>query len=296
MQLIQLQPDIDAHQALESGNILYFPNVPPGLSDSDRNFLLSIRQANGALHKNIAYRPLADRISGVDQPGSASAKALHSALKNYSQWAIRFTGEVLPRYRQHWRLDYASFRPQEEEGRDLPWKKRNDLLHVDAFPSRPTKGDLILRVFTNISADQKRVWLTSDPFVKLALQYAPAARLPEIARQSDSGIHQLRRASVQALRAIGLPLADRSPYDTFMLGFHDFLKSNQQYQRDCPKYRFEFSPGATWMVFTDIVPHAVLSGRFALEQTFIIAKSSLSNPAHAPASILEALSGKPLTN
>ncbi|MGI8745583.1 MAG: Kdo hydroxylase family protein [Bryobacteraceae bacterium] len=295
MELIEIQRNTDAHEALESGNILYFPLEPSGLSEADRSILLSIRQANGALHKNIAYRPLEDRISGAEQPGSASAKALHSALKNYSQWAIRFTGEILPRYKQYWRLDYASFRPQEEEGRDLPWKKRNDLLHVDAFPSRPTKGDLILRVFTNINADQKRVWLTSDPFAKLASQYAPAAGLPEIARQSDSGVEQMRRASIRAFRSIGLPLADRSPYDRFMLSFHDYLKANPEYQRDCTKYRFEFPPGSTWMVFTDVVPHAVLSGRFALEQTFIIARSSLANPAHAPASILEALSGKPLT-
>lgn len=296
MQLIEFQPDADACAALESGNILYFPDEPSALSDADREFLLSIRQANGALHKNISYRPVEDRISGVEQPGSEPANALHSALKNYSQWAIRFTGQILPRYQQHWRLDYASFRPQEEEGRDLPWKKRNDLLHVDAFPSRPTRGDLILRVFTNINATQKRVWLTSDPFSALAPKYARAAGLPGIASHADSGVNRMRRASIRALRSVGLALPDRSPYDRFMLGFHDFLKGNQEYQRSCAKYRAEFPPNSTWMVFTDMVPHAVLSGRFALEQTFIVAKSSLANPAQAPAAILESLSGKSLTN
>ena len=46
------------------------------------------------------------------------------------------------------------------------------------------------------------------------------------------------------------------------------------------------------MVFTDVVPHAVLSGQFAVEQTFIIAKDSLAAPELAPASILERLSGR----
>ena len=288
--------DGDPHAALESGNILYFPNEPSGLTEQQRHFLLSIRQANGALHKNIAYRPLEDRLSGHEQPGTASAESLQAALRSYSEWATKFTGKILPRYQQHWRLDYASFRPQEEEGRDLPWKKRNDLLHVDAFPSRPTKGDMILRVFTNLNNEQKRVWLTSDPFASLAPKYATAAGLCNIAGQSDSSIGQMRRGFIRALRSVGLPLADRSAYDRFMLGFHDYLKGNAEYQRDCPKYRFEFPPNTTWMVFTDVVPHAVLSGRFAIEQTFIIARSSLANPRHAPASILESLSGKPLTN
>ena len=287
---------VDPHEALESGDILYFPNEASGLNDKQRQFLLSIRQANGALHKNIAYRPLEDRLSGHEQPGTAAAESLQAALRSYSQWAIRFTGNILPRYQKHWRLDYASFRPQEEEGRDLPWKKRNDLLHVDAFPSRPTKGDMILRVFTNLNNEQKRVWLTSDPFAELAPKYATQAGLGNIAAQSDSGMDQVRRGSVRALRSLGLPLVDRSAYDRFMLGFHDYLKGNAEYQRDCPKYRFEFPPNTTWMVFTDVVPHAVLSGRFAIEQTFIVARSSLVNPRHAPASILESLSGKSLTN
>jgi 3-deoxy-D-manno-oct-2-ulosonic acid (Kdo) hydroxylase len=281
MELVDMRAGADPYQALESGNILYFPNESSGISDSDKRFLLSIRQANGAVHKNIAYRPSQDKVSGYDGP----ADPLRSALRNYSHWTVQFTGGILPRYKQHWRLDYTSFRPQEEQGRDLPWKKRNDLLHVDAFPSRPTHGDLILRVFTNINPNQGRVWITSDPFAVLAPKYA-----------SSAGLNGSTKLLIRALRWTGLPSADRTPYDRFMLRFHDYLKANSDYQRDCPKYRFEFPPHSTWMVFTDVVPHAVLSGQFALEQTFIVARSSLANPAHAPVSILEKLSGTHLTN
>ncbi|MDQ6758503.1 MAG: Kdo hydroxylase family protein, partial [Acidobacteriota bacterium] len=147
-----------------------------------------------------------------------------------------------------------------------------------------------------LNTEQKRVWLTSDPFAELAPKYADAAGLGELAGHSGTGVNNLLRSSIRALRSLGLPLADRSVYDRFMLGFHDYLKGNAEYQRDCPKYRFEFPPNTTWMVFTDVVPHAVLSGRFAIEQTFIISRSSLANPSHAPVSILEALSGKALTN
>jgi len=62
------------------------------------------------------------------------------------------------------KLDFASFRPLEEQGRDLSLHKRNDLLHVDAFPSRPTHGGRILRVFANINPSVGRVWNVGEPF------------------------------------------------------------------------------------------------------------------------------------
>jgi 3-deoxy-D-manno-oct-2-ulosonic acid (Kdo) hydroxylase len=209
-------------------------------------------------------------------------------MRNYSGRVLQFMRAVLPRYMADCRIDFASFRPQEEEGRDLPTKKRNDLLHVDAFPTRPTNGDLILRVFTNINATQPRVWLTGDPFETVARNYAMDAGLPQIATRPGAPLlHRL-------LHAAGLPVAARSAYDRFMLGFHDYLKFNSDYQKNCAKYRFEFPPDSTWMVFTDIVPHAVLSGRFALEQTVIVKRTRLAGKEHAPISILENLCHRPL--
>jgi hypothetical protein len=204
-------------------------------------------------------------------------------MRSYSQRVLEFLRSFVPRYMENVRIDYSSFRPQEEEGRDLPLTKRNDLLHVDSFPTRPTSGDLILRTFTNINPVKSRVWLTSDPFRRLAERYAMDAGLPSAAKRSFA--HQI--ASVA--RAAGLPVADRSAYDRFMLGFHDYLKKNEDYQKTCPKYRFEFPSNSTWMVFTDVVPHAVLSGRYALEQTIIVKKESLLSCENAPISILESI-------
>ena len=79
-----------------------------------------------------------------------------------------------------------------------------------------------------------------------------------------------------------------------MLRFHEYLKRNDEFQKNTAKYPFNFPPGATWITFTDVVPHSVLSGQHALEQTFIIARRSLSNPANAPVAILERLCGKPM--
>jgi hypothetical protein len=60
--------------------------------------------------------------------------------------------------------------------------------------------------------------------------------------------------------------------------------------------RIEFPPGSTWICFTDSVPHAVLSGQYALEQTFIINLRGLVSPERAPIRVLEKMAGKPLAN
>src|SRR5258708_37836227 len=93
-------------------------------------------------------------------------------MKSYSQNATRLLSVLLAPYREDWKLDYASYRPLEEENRDLSLHKRNDLLHTDAFPSRPTNGDRILRFFTNINPSQPRKWMTTTPFDALAAQFA----------------------------------------------------------------------------------------------------------------------------
>jgi hypothetical protein len=43
-----------------------------------------------------------------------------------------------------------------------------------------------------------------------------------------------------------------------------------------------------------MVPHAVLSGRLALEQTVIVSRENLRNPGSAPSAILEKIAGRPL--
>jgi hypothetical protein len=279
----------DPYAVLESGDILlvrksFFEDTP-----LEREFLLDARLSQGQYHKNIAYRPNTGSISGFGKMERASVDTLRSILGEYSRRVAAFVGELLPGYRSGWRLDLASLRPLEEAGRELPWKKRNDLLHTDAFPTRPTNGGLILRFFTNVHPLKSRVWVTSDPFAPTAARYARAAGLDRFARGS---MHYVRRA----LAEIGLAPKGRSRYDEFMLAFHDYLKRNAEYQRNCAKYRFEFPPGTSWMVFTDIVPHSVESGQSAVEQTFIVARESLASPEKAPISALEKLAGTRLAN
>jgi 3-deoxy-D-manno-oct-2-ulosonic acid (Kdo) hydroxylase len=272
---------------LERGDILFFPNggfeIPAGV----RTALMGATQDARSFHKNIAYKPNLDKVSGlVDR---AEAETIRPAMREYSHCALRFMKSILPDYARAWKVDYASFRSIEERGRELPETKRNDLLHVDAFPTRPVFGDLILRCFTNVNPEQPREWMTSDPFGELAPQVAGKAGLARFESR------RFRRAVTKSLARVGLPVVDRSPYDAFMLHFHDWLKGNREYQETCPKYLFHLPPGSTWLVFTDMVPHAVLGGRLAFEQTVIVSRDSLENPMRAPSAILEKLAGRVLT-
>jgi len=285
MQAVQFASGIDAYEVLETGNVLVLPEPLLTLSSEDRELLYGIRQSESH-HKNISYKPPQDKLSGIGKTEESVRERLHAILKRYSESAVSCAASLLPRYQQGWRMDYASLRSIEEAGRDLPLKKRNDLLHTDAFPTRPTRGGLILRIFSNLHTSKPRVWLTSDPFGSLAPKHAEAAGLGRLSGR--------KHFAQPLLRALGLPFAQRSAYDEFMLAFHDYLKLNSEFQSHCPKYRLEFQPGSAWMVFTDVVPHAVESGQYAMEQTLIVARDSLARPERAPISILEKLAGRSL--
>jgi hypothetical protein len=282
----------DYRPELEAGDVILFPTTPFALSETSKEFLRSLDFSGGAVHKNIAYRPALDRVTGVD-PKSVEMATLHNVFQEYSRDVIEFARELLPQSATAWKLDYASFRPLEEKGRDLPLNKRNDLIHTDAFPSRPTNGDLILRVFTNVHPTEPRVWITSEPFTVVATRYARDAGLDDVAARAASPVSRFRNEVLRGLRKLRLPVVPRSAYDEFMLRFHDYLKRNQEFQSS-KTYRFDFPPGSTWLAFTDVLPHSVQSGQYALEQTFIVARKSMAAPSNAPVAVLERLCGKPL--
>jgi hypothetical protein len=276
---------------LERGNVLLFPPSSFSLPASAREFLLGQRQSSAACHKNIAYRPRSDRITGYQATRPEDAERLREILRDFSRAAERFVRGTLAPYAGSIRRDFASFRPIEERGRPNRKRARNDLLHTDAFPTRPTNGDRILRLFVNLNPSSPRVWITSETFGPLATRYGRAAGLDAVARAVRS---RLEHASRAVCRSLGLTV--RSPYDRFMVGFHNWLKENDDFQQGCVKARWEFAPGAVWLVYTDMVSHAVLSGQYAVEQTFFVSLLAMLRPELSPAAVLERLCGCPVTD
>jgi len=248
---------------------------------------LGQKQSAAGSHKNIAYRPLSDRLTGYAEQRASDKERLHAIMRRYSKRVVEFTQQLLSPYAGSLKVDFASFRPQQEAGRQIRQRARNDLLHVDSFPTRPSNGNRILRVFTNINPTEPRVWLTSETFEELAPRFAGAGGMPP-PRPVASGP---RKVLIELARAARLHSLARSPYDNWMLSFHHFLKANQEFQEKCARRQWEFPPQTTWLVFTDMVSHAVLSGQFALEQTFIVSKNVLVLPEKAPVRILERIAG-----
>lgn len=264
---------------LERGKVLFFRHVPFDFPERDREFLLSQKQTGSRFHKNISYRPARDLLKGVDED-SPDRERMVTIMRNFSRSVTAFVAQFLAPYASRMKLDFASFRPLEEQGRDLPLHKRNDLLHVDAFPSRPTHGARILRVFANINPAVGRVWNVGEPFHEF---------LPKLMQGKRIGPRSggLGRTLAHMAHKIGLPVPDRSPYDEFMLYLHDWLKENNDFQINAPRQELVFPPGSAWMVYTDGVPHAAMSGQYALEQTFIIPREALVTPQVAPCRVLE---------
>ena len=162
----------------------------------------------------------------------------------------------------------------------------------DAFPTRPTHGARILRFFNNLHPTRTRDWITGEPFGTLVPQFSPA-KIPLPRKQST-----LTRIAANAACSIGLghafPALKRSPYDDFMMRFHNFLKENAEYQAHGKREASSFPPGSSWMVYTDMVPHAVLAGQYALEQTFLVAPEAMIAPEHSPLGVLQAMTGEKL--
>jgi hypothetical protein len=273
---------------LERGEVVAFSTSPFALpAGEDAEFLLAQTLASRA-HKNISYDPRTGRSAGFSRRSREQGQRLTRILAEFAERATEWLTAFLPRYASTWKLDRVSYRPLEEATRRLRWKARNDLLHVDAFPSRPSDGCRILRLFANVNPKQPRIWATSYPFAELLRRYGADAGLPD-QRMPLRG--QLRSTM---LRIFNPSRLDRSEYDLFMLRFHDFLKGNDALQEREPKCIWKFPPGAVWMAMTDTCSHAVLSGQYALEHSYFVAPETLALPDESPAALLERACGRPV--
>jgi hypothetical protein len=157
----------------------------------------------------------------------------------------------------------------------MSWRKDDTRLHVDAFPSRPTLGERILRVFTNLSpSGEARVWRIGERFEELVRRQAPRFSEPA-------------PGSAFMLKALGITKSRRSEYDHYMLQLHDTMKADLDFQRDSPQLTFAFPAGSSWVCFPDQTPHAAMSGQFMCEQTLYLPVAALHDPESAPLKVLE---------
>ncbi len=264
---------------LERGGLLLFRNLTFPLSPEDRDLIQTRRSAGRA--KNISC-DAAGQLRGSSLEGPAREQ-LAGMMTRYAMFAETLVRTVAPQYRRGLRRGRTSFRPAEVRGRMTSWRKDDTKRHVDAFPAAPTQGARILRVFCNVDQQgAERVWRVGPDFEQYARRFMPARTrlLPGV-------------ASLMSLA--GITKTRRTRYDQAMLALHDASKRDLGWQASEPATEIRFSPGDVWMVFTDQIPHAAISGRNALEQTFLVAPERVTEPAHSPLAVLSRLTGADMT-
>ena len=259
---------------LEHGGILFLPHLGFAFAPSETRFL-SPDWSDGK-SKNIYLRGFERTIKGAK--GSAEELAAMSALiERYSQSATALISHLLPSYMPHAKPANTSLRCVEAAGRNTSWRKDDSRLHADAFPSKPTHGERILRVFTNVNPHNKpRVWNVGEPFADMATKFLPK-------------VPAYNPLQAKLINALGITKSLRGEYDHIMLHLHDLTKADANYQANAPQMRVEFPANSTWVVYSDLVLHAVLSGQHMMEQTFHLPQENLSFSAASPKNILERL-------
>src|SRR3990167_9573281 len=151
---------------LESGRILYFPELAFSLSAEEKSFLTP--EVADPSSKNIGYHPKRNKLWGVKNLGDEDRQKLKNMLHRFAEQSQTLLQQVLPLYHAHLELGRTSFRPVQISGRPTSFRKDDKRLHVDAFPSAPNQGKRILRVFFNINPSADRVWRLGESFENVA--------------------------------------------------------------------------------------------------------------------------------
>jgi hypothetical protein len=257
--------------ALEGGFAICLPQLPFRLNEDEKQFLS--QRWSDQKSKNISLRPKGG-LRGA-QGSEVDLEALRAMIQRYADQSTQLVSALFPDYVPHLITANTSFRPFEVDGRVSSYRKDDKRLHIDAFPSNPTQGTRLLRVFNNINPDGRpRVWRVGEPFEDMARKFLPKAS-------------KMWPGQAWLMRYLGITKRERTPYDQLMLQLHDLVKADMDYQRNAPQQTVNLMPGTTWIVFSDQVLHAAMSGQYMMEQTFHLPANALYQPETAPLRVLE---------
>jgi 3-deoxy-D-manno-oct-2-ulosonic acid (Kdo) hydroxylase len=264
---------------LERGKVVYFPGLSFVVGENWHSLLYSPVADHKA--KNISYNPTSGALKGTMVP-ERERLHLQTMMAAFSTTVAQFVSALLPSYAGAIERARTSYRPVEIAGREYSRLKDDRLLHIDAFPSTPTRGRRILRVFTNIDPSGKpRMWRIGEPFERHATRFLPSLRRPAA-------------PVAWLLAAVGATRDRRTAYDQLMLGLHNIAKRDAAFQKTAAYEEIEFPAGSSWMCFTDQVLHAAIAGQHALEQTFYLDVDAMAEPERSPLRTLERMTRRPL--
>ena len=279
--------------ALEQGNIVYFPECPVPLADESDLSRMRDELPDQLKRKNASYHPESDSVSGLDKSAPIYDLA-YRVLTSQSEVIVNFLEKAAPNLIQDATIGTSSFRPVEEKDRNLKAHASSELIHVDAGTYGATNGDRILRFVINANLSRDRVWATKGSFREVFERYGERAGLSgpmgHIGRLDKNILDKLRTSAINGISRIGLPKAkvlDSTPYDRVMRRFHNYMKDTPEFQQDPLGYEeIQFRPYSAWMVFADGVSHACLSGQHAFIWTCLTRLENSRFPELAPINVL----------
>ena len=264
--------------ALEAGKVLFFPRLGFAVQPDEQALLREDMLAPKSRNVSLG----ADGVLKGAAGSAAEQQALAAMVGRFRQQALRLVDDLLPEYQGLLRIAPTSFRPRQVETRAQSVRADDQRMHVDAFPSRPSYGERLLRVFTNLNPHGvPRVWRVGEDFETIARRFLPQAK-------------PYRLWQAKLLNAVHATKSLRSEYDHLMLQLHDLMKFDEQYQKNGTQVTVPFPPGSVWVCFSDQATHAVMSGQFMMEQTLYLPPGKEVDPQASPLAILTRLMGRPL--
>ena len=264
--------------AVEAGKVLYFPRLGFAVQPEEQALLREDMLAPKSRNVSLG----ADGVLKGAAGSAAEQQALAAMVGRFRQQALRLVDDLLPEYQGLLRIAPTSFRPRQVETRAQSVRADDQRMHVDAFPSRPSYGERLLRVFTNLNPHGvPRVWRVGEDFETIARRFLPQAK-------------PYRLWQAKLLNAVHATKSLRSEYDHLMLQLHDLMKFDEAYQKNGTQVTVPFPPGSVWVCFSDQATHAVMSGQFMMEQTLYLPPGKEVDPQASPLAILTRLVGRPL--
>lgn len=261
-------------EILENGRIVYLPDLFFKLETLEEEKLISANILN-IKHKNISYDYKKNKLAGLAAEHQHLSETTQKFMHRFALFAKDLINKLCPEYKTHLIFGRTSYRPAEIKLRIRSKRQDDTRLHVDAFPATPVNGNRILRIFCNINPNNTpRIWHVGEPFDEVLEKFAE--KLPKY-----------NFLGAKILQLIKATKTLRSSYDHYMLKLHDAMKLDDNYQNTVNKTKVDFKANSTWVVFTDQVSHAALSGQFLLEQTFYLPAQGMINSATSPQIKLE---------
>lgn len=283
----------EIEDALEASNTVYFDQCPIELPSEDDLVFLREELPRQTKIKNVSYHPESDSVPRFEGSEAALLRVTE-ILKDHSRTVTQYLQTTIPRLAPDWTVGTCSFRPLEEEGRQLKPRSSNEIVHIDAGAYGATCGDRILRFFVNVNPTADRVWGTKGSFSSLFERHQA---FKDAARGGRDRIQVRKRFRDHCYSGFisavskAYPLAkviDSSPYDRAMRRIHNYMKETQDFRDDPSDYReLRFPPFSAWMVFTDSVSHSVISGQYALVTTILVPLQNCRQPELAPYYVLQ---------